>query len=113
MGSLDYQISYLLFVFLQELSLSLGFGVGSDSLRQVFEGGRALGPAGFCRWLTATSVASFTGDPWVSGLLCVAWLGPLVRGRTLAVMHSGVPLCVALVEFCFWSCLGLVGRWSP
>ena len=35
------------------------------------------------------------GDPWISELLCVGWLWPLVVVGTLNVMHSGVPLCLA------------------
>ena len=48
------------------------------------------------------------GDPWISGLPCVGWCSGHWSGvRTLYVMHSGAPLCLAFVG------LRLVGRWRP
>ena len=40
------------------------------------------------------------GDPWISGLPCVGWCSSHWSGvRTLYVMHSGAPLCLAFVGF--------------
>ena len=40
------------------------------------------------------------GDPWISGLPCVGWCsGHWLGVRTLCIMHSGAPLCLAFVGF--------------
>ena len=47
------------------------------------------------------------GDPWISGLLCV-WTGSghWSRVETFNIIHSGVPLCLALVGFLLLAVVG-------
>ena len=83
MGPHDCHISKLLFVLLRELGLSLGVlswfwlfvsdlwgggGFGTYWVLQMADFGPLLLLVGM-------------GDPWISGLLCVGWLWPLVGGR--------------------------------
>ena len=71
-------------------------------------GGGALGPTGFCKWLI-WSLYSFLWA-WVilgfRGCRVCAGSGHWSGVGTLYVMHSGVPLCLALVGFLP---LGMVG----
>ena len=39
------------------------------------------------------------GDPWISGLLCVGWLWPLVGGKDSLRHALRALLCLALVGF--------------
>ena len=77
----DCHISYLLFVLLQELGLSLGvLGWFMWSALAFVGGFRA------CWVLRVADLGPLPllvgrNDPWISGLLCVGWLWPLVEGR--------------------------------
>ena len=109
-GPHDYHISNLLFVLLQELGLSLA---GSGSLRWFLW--RALGPTGSCRWL----IWGFYRFLWawvIPGFwsYCVwAGSGHWSGVGTLNVMHSGVPLCLALVGFLPLAVVGAGGQMGP
>ena len=77
----NYHISKLLFVLLQELGLSLGVWGWFWWFALVFV--RSFRAYWVLQVADLGSLLFFVGmgDPWISGLLCVGWVWPLVGGK--------------------------------